>query len=734
MKKLLIGIFVILVLLVAAVVTLPQLVPASAYKNKIEEQVSAALARDVTIAGDVKLKVFPSIVASAQTVTIANAAGFDAEPFAQMRSLDANVKLMPLLSRKIEIGAFTLTEPKIRLTRKKNGDVNWAFGAQDTKPKDSGPFQRDGRFSDMDISLGKFEISNGEITYSDQQSGQQTQLTAVNIDAAIPNLNAPVKLAGDLLFDSEPAKFSVSLDTPSAFLNGKVAPMAVSLEMNPADISINGQFLPGTEIGFDANVSAIVRDASALAAMAGQSNDALALANSGAFEGQLKYGKDGVTVSNANITAKGPALDARYTGDVSMHADTPRASGALSLNANDIRKITAALGIDVPQLAAVSSVSMTGDFKADGPVTRGSNIDLKVGGDGFDAQYSGGLVFDKVAVLDGEFSANAQSLPELPAKFGITDLPAALAALGSGSVRGKINGTSGDLRLSALDLKTESALISAAYRGSANVGKTQTLNGTFDATIPSMPKLAETADFKHPQIAALGALSVKGDVSGAPADLTLSNLDTRLSDGILNLAYQGGASVKGSNVQYNGKLGADITSLRKLASLSGGESPFPPSTDAGAIFERASVNGTAIGNLAGAKFSQADVKFDGMAGKGDFDVSLNGARPMIKGDLKIGEMDMRPYMAAYAAQNPTGKIRPWSEKPLDMTVLQSFDADLKASAESLNTGRMNMGSTDMTAKVSTGILTIDIRALSYMAGSDASTQRLTAANRQRKSQ
>ena len=115
MKKLLIGVVCLVVLLVAAIVVLPSLVPASAYKDKIETQLSAALDRDVTISGDVKLSVFPVLKAQTGAVQIENADGFTDENLATMEGLDARILLLPLLSKKIEIAQFERTRPVISL-------------------------------------------------------------------------------------------------------------------------------------------------------------------------------------------------------------------------------------------------------------------------------------------------------------------------------------------------------------------------------------------------------------------------------------------------------------------------------------------------------------------------------------------------------------------------------------------------------------------------------------------
>ena len=136
MKKVILGIFILLILLVGAIVVLPGLVPAEAYKDKIEDQLSIALDRDVTISGDVKLAIFPVLKAQTGAVQIDNMDGFTDDNFVTMEGLDARIKLIPLLSKKVEVAKFELTRPVIHLERKADGSTNWIVGdAEEPAPE-----------------------------------------------------------------------------------------------------------------------------------------------------------------------------------------------------------------------------------------------------------------------------------------------------------------------------------------------------------------------------------------------------------------------------------------------------------------------------------------------------------------------------------------------------------------------------------------------------------------------
>ena len=76
MKRVLLIVSGIAALLIIAAFSVPFFIPKSVYKNQIENAATNALQRDVTLAGDVKISVFPRISASVERVSVANPDGF----------------------------------------------------------------------------------------------------------------------------------------------------------------------------------------------------------------------------------------------------------------------------------------------------------------------------------------------------------------------------------------------------------------------------------------------------------------------------------------------------------------------------------------------------------------------------------------------------------------------------------------------------------------------------------
>ena len=132
------------------------------------------------------------------------------------------------------------------------------------KTEDEGPFKRDGRYSAVDPSIGKFSLENGTIKYSDAVKGETYDLNAVNVDFSLASLSAPLDIDGDFVYKNIPTDLNLKLDSIRAFLDGKEAPLSLSLKTEFADISGKGKILAGEDIGFNVDLDADISDVARL--------------------------------------------------------------------------------------------------------------------------------------------------------------------------------------------------------------------------------------------------------------------------------------------------------------------------------------------------------------------------------------------------------------------------------------------------------------------------------------
>lgn len=331
MKRLGLILLVLVVLVIGAAFILPAVIPASAYRDRVEAAAGDALNRPVALAGDVSLTILPRVQVVARDVTIANAEGFSDEPFAQMGEMRVGVELIPLLSRRVEITEFVLVDPVIRLEQRAGGN-NWTFADPEAAPAPAAPagdgFVRQPGALPIDASFGDVRIENASIFYSD--GSQSREITGLDLAIALPSLDAPTAIDGSLSADGEAMTFDAELGSIRDFFEGRATPLTLSLGGNLVDVSFDGEIPASEDIEFAGDFSADIPSIRALAAFAGSplppGENLQRFAAQGRIEG---------TTSRLGLTARSIRFDEiRGSGNLAadLSGSRPRLTGRLDLD------------------------------------------------------------------------------------------------------------------------------------------------------------------------------------------------------------------------------------------------------------------------------------------------------------------------------------------------------------------------------------------------------------------
>src|SRR5689334_10462948 len=121
--KIAIGGLVLIVVLVGLIFALPFLVDLNKYQDQYKPLIEEALNRKVQLQ-DIRLTIWPRIGARVAGFAVLDDPAFGSGPFASLSSLDVGVKLMPLLSSKVEVEEITLRDPIITVIKNKHGVLN----------------------------------------------------------------------------------------------------------------------------------------------------------------------------------------------------------------------------------------------------------------------------------------------------------------------------------------------------------------------------------------------------------------------------------------------------------------------------------------------------------------------------------------------------------------------------------------------------------------------------------
>jgi uncharacterized protein involved in outer membrane biogenesis len=108
----------------------------NAMRGPVASYLGARLNREVTIAGNLKVNLFswtPRAVVEGMTIGQPEWA-MDTKPLASLPRLDVALDLKRLFVGDFVLSEVTVSDPDLRLLRRKDGTANWDFGAKDNEP------------------------------------------------------------------------------------------------------------------------------------------------------------------------------------------------------------------------------------------------------------------------------------------------------------------------------------------------------------------------------------------------------------------------------------------------------------------------------------------------------------------------------------------------------------------------------------------------------------------------
>jgi AsmA protein len=202
MRKVLIGVGVFIVLVIAGLLIFVATFDVNQYRASIQSQMEKRLDRKVTL-GDMHLSLFPPRF-RVQNVQISDDPKFSEAPFVKAQELNVSVQLMPLLHKDVEIDSLNLERPAVNLIKNSAGLWNFDSIGQGTKTPQTGS-------SGQSFTLGALTITDGQLSILDQAKGKtpsvydHIDVTLKNFSPATPfSVDASVRLAGS----SQEAKLS----------------------------------------------------------------------------------------------------------------------------------------------------------------------------------------------------------------------------------------------------------------------------------------------------------------------------------------------------------------------------------------------------------------------------------------------------------------------------------------------------------------------------------------------
>jgi AsmA protein len=173
----------VLLLFVGTLVVIGFIIDPNDYKDDITAAVKNATGRDLTLAGDLQLELFPTIRLAVAGASLSNAPGFGNEPMAQIANAELRVALLPLLGKRVEVSEARLTGLVLNLARDARGRNNWQDLGGNGAATETPATPSSGGAPGVDLGVGAIQIADARVTWNDASTGNRWELTDFGLRA-----------------------------------------------------------------------------------------------------------------------------------------------------------------------------------------------------------------------------------------------------------------------------------------------------------------------------------------------------------------------------------------------------------------------------------------------------------------------------------------------------------------------------------------------------------------------
>ncbi len=350
LRRMLMAIALLLTAMLAAALLLPRLVDSEVLRSLLIVAVRNHTGRELTVEGDIRFALLPRPALVLPHLSLADAAEFGPEPFASVDGAHLNLRLWPLLWRRLEVASVRIDRPQLRLKVDAGGRSNWADLLPAPEPASAEPATDKSPGSTLAgrIGVGQLTLRDADLLWSDQRSGRWARVHGLDLDleGLDPARPMPVTATATVAV-GDPAR-SIKLDVATTLHRG-----ADGLWQGP-DLRIDGE----------------------LAAAPQQDALALHLTAAASFD-----------PAQARLRLQQLALDAKpvqLRGEltVARSGDTPVVGAQVHLERLDAQALAAQLGrpLTLADAGALSSLSGNLELSADAREVNLARIDLNVDG------------------------------------------------------------------------------------------------------------------------------------------------------------------------------------------------------------------------------------------------------------------------------------------------------------------------------------------------------------------
>jgi AsmA protein len=229
----------LIVLIIALLLIVPHFIDIQKYKPEIEKQAAEATGRPFTIGGDLRLSLFPWAVIGLSDLHLGSPPGYKEKDLLYIKSFDVEVKLLPLISREVQVKRFVVDGLKVNLEKNKEGRGNWeGIGKTPAKAPPAPPKETTRRpeekvesgFPLKALEVGEFAVRDASFLYVDDGTGEKRQISGLTLTLQDVSLERPVHLMLTALLDNQPLSVEGSVGPVGKDFGNTKIPLDVTLK------------------------------------------------------------------------------------------------------------------------------------------------------------------------------------------------------------------------------------------------------------------------------------------------------------------------------------------------------------------------------------------------------------------------------------------------------------------------------------------------------------------------
>ncbi|MEE9549864.1 MAG: AsmA family protein [Candidatus Binatia bacterium] len=210
-------------------------------KDYLVNQAEQALGRKVSV-GEVAVSLRNGIGVRLNDFSLSDDTSFSSGDFIRARDLQLNLKLLPLLTKEIQIKRLILHDPVIGIIRDKKGNFNFSSIGKKGKEKERAAAKEDRepskkKVAPLPLLVSLVDISGGDVHYLDRKEGVDLRIKQIDLRVKDLDFDKPfsVNLAAALFSERQNLKVQTRVGPLHPEADFSEVPLEGEINVDPID-------------------------------------------------------------------------------------------------------------------------------------------------------------------------------------------------------------------------------------------------------------------------------------------------------------------------------------------------------------------------------------------------------------------------------------------------------------------------------------------------------------------